>query len=1191
MSDPPPGTIERSPPKVPGADYAALRAEAVTLAHRMARSIWTDFNYSDPGVTIIEQLCYALTELPYRALLPVADLLAGRESAKVDLRRQGLMPAWSILPCNPVTANDLRRVTLDRVTEVANVWFTPCRNGPARGLYDIAVMPRGEPAGRSGCAGCADDALIQRVLACYRAHRGLCEDVHEAKVVPLVDTWVHASLELDDGADPSETLANALFALGLTLAPEPKRMSLAEQQAACDSSATVFAGPAMLRGFIADGELGAFPTGITPDDLKRVLDEIDGVLTSNRVAVEVAGNATLFRRDEALEGPPGAIFWLRGTTPDNSFTIQLTRNSLPIEPNSARVRRLLDQLWNEQRRTYPLRQEYDAAFGPGNAQWRDLAQYSPIKDQFPKLYGIGPGGLPAEASKARHGQASQLKGWLLPFDQLIADQFAQTAFLRDLFSIETGGDVTYAWNSLERFYPPKTKLLVPAYEARMTALVAANDPVETRQNEILDLLLSLYAQSLPDPAGNADDPDGGAFRAKLLLDAKRMLLRRVAPLSRNRGRGADYRRPRSMRNMAGAEAMSRIELGILQPIERPDRGGQAGTGGTDRVWGPAGDPPRGSFGQAMPDELAPALERHFQPLPPLDGGDGTADTPSPLDGRDVPPQLAAALGDPGRYRIGTGADAIGIYVMCLDAQGHWWWLGEHDDEEGAIAAIRRLLRAIRQYDPRPREPQLYLVEWLLLRAAGPDDRVPERYDFRVSAMVSDSRLGWTDAAWQQEAQRVLRANVPAHIRLDIRFLDSAGMRQFERLYDGWADAMQGCRDAAQANAAGALADFLEARPQPSPSPSPEPSPPPPTPTPTPEPTAMPTPAPTLPPEPTPEPTPLPSPAPTPAPTPEPDDDGHSHPVWGWISWFWTTWLLPILKFLFGWLLWLRRHHDDPEPTPAPTPLPSPEPTPLPSPTPTPEPTPGPTPEPTPSPTPLPTPEPTPGPTPTPTPAPTAAPYAVAGGVEPSQGGALGFDCSTPLTSSSARAFQQAGFAFAIRYVPQVTSSGQSDLTTSEADAILQAGLALMIVQHVGASGWQPTGQLGADNANCALAAIAAIDLPPGVTIFLDLEDVPSGTLVANINDYCNTWSDFITAAGYVPGIYIGANCGLNATQIVALEFAWFWQSGSTVPQIGAPGYAMKQTISSSFMISGVAYDSDLISGDTSGDTPPWLRLA
>ena len=30
------------------------------------------------------------------------------------------MPAWSILPCNPVTANDLRRVTLDRVVDVAS---------------------------------------------------------------------------------------------------------------------------------------------------------------------------------------------------------------------------------------------------------------------------------------------------------------------------------------------------------------------------------------------------------------------------------------------------------------------------------------------------------------------------------------------------------------------------------------------------------------------------------------------------------------------------------------------------------------------------------------------------------------------------------------------------------------------------------------------------------------------------------------------------------------------------------------------------------------------------------------------------------------------------------------------------------------------------------------------------------------
>jgi hypothetical protein len=44
-------------------DYEALRAEGMRLLGRLAGAQWTDFNAHDPGVTILEQLCYAITDL------------------------------------------------------------------------------------------------------------------------------------------------------------------------------------------------------------------------------------------------------------------------------------------------------------------------------------------------------------------------------------------------------------------------------------------------------------------------------------------------------------------------------------------------------------------------------------------------------------------------------------------------------------------------------------------------------------------------------------------------------------------------------------------------------------------------------------------------------------------------------------------------------------------------------------------------------------------------------------------------------------------------------------------------------------------------------------------------------------------------------------------------------------------------
>ena len=227
----PQGTIDRAPSSLPGADYATLRAEAVKRVYRMSSDVWTDFNYSDPGVTILEQFCYALTELPYRAQLPVADLLSQPLVDRLMLRRHGVMPAWSILPCNPVTANDLRLVVLDRVSDVANVWFAP-RTGPnapgVAGLYDVTVLPLSEDsgAGSGGAGGCrTEDAIAEQVRECYRGHRALCEDIGSVSVLRLVETRVNADIQIEDQAVPSETLAQALFSLGLFLEPEPARLA------------------------------------------------------------------------------------------------------------------------------------------------------------------------------------------------------------------------------------------------------------------------------------------------------------------------------------------------------------------------------------------------------------------------------------------------------------------------------------------------------------------------------------------------------------------------------------------------------------------------------------------------------------------------------------------------------------------------------------------------------------------------------------------------------------------------------------------------------------------------------------------------------------------------------------------------------------------------------------------------------
>lgn len=209
-----------------------------------------------------------------------------------------------------------------------------------------------------------------------------------------------------------------------------------------------------------------------------------------------------------------------------------------------------------------------------------------------------------------------------------------------------------------------------------------------------------------------------------------------------------------------------------------------------------------------------------------------------------------------------------------------------------------------------------------------------------------------------------------------------------------------------------------------------------------------------------------------------------------------------------------------------------------------------------------------------------------GTVEQAAAAARGFDTDTVLTADSASAFAADGFLFAIRYLTRDGPEQESDLTTQEAITILEAGLALMAVQHVASAGWVPSVELGLEQGRWAASNAVTVGLPPGVNIWLDLEGVADGTPVAVVMAYCDCWYEIVSAAGYRPGLYVGSEAGLDADQLSATRFEQFWKSGSDVP-VPAQGYCMAQRIGGQ-TVDGVSYDGDLVLNDAGGAGPFYL---
>ncbi len=112
-------------------DYYALREESIALLEKIGSKLWTDYNIHDPGITFLEALCYAITDLSYRTSYDVKDLIAEAKPENFNADVQTLFSAREILTTAPWTINDYRKLLID-LEEVRNAWLTlnTCDNYP-----------------------------------------------------------------------------------------------------------------------------------------------------------------------------------------------------------------------------------------------------------------------------------------------------------------------------------------------------------------------------------------------------------------------------------------------------------------------------------------------------------------------------------------------------------------------------------------------------------------------------------------------------------------------------------------------------------------------------------------------------------------------------------------------------------------------------------------------------------------------------------------------------------------------------------------------------------------------------------------------------------------------------------------------------------------------------------------------------
>lgn len=829
-----PITITSETPVNKGLDYAYLKAEGTNLVQQLAGQIWTDYNEHDPGVTALEQLCYALTELSYRSELPLEDLLINKPGGRINTRKQALFIPRRILPCNPLTINDYRKLIVDRVPGVENVWLTPYTNRAApdyvNGLYDVFLyVPGVDPP----CEPDNVDETCKKTLRVYCRHRNLCEDVHSITILQPLRTVVSADVSIGESAAPEAILAGLFFNIGNFIAPELRREPLKSLMARGEPVDRIFNGPLLKNGFIDSSQLQPKAAAIVLQEVIRTMVRSPGVTSVRNVSI-TAGGRTIRGGSESIPVPESNIPQLdTQPKPDGAFTIRLFKNGIEYKPKPARVKRELDKLWAEYRRTYELAPQYEEFFAVPQGTYRDVRRYYSVQNQFPNVYGINAYGLPSGAPPVRQAQAKQFKGYLLAFEQLLADFFAQLAHARDLYSIRYSLRHTYFFQYLYKSVPGVEPLLKEDYKSGLKDIVQGSDPFVERRNRFLGFLLALYAESLDassisDPNIQASENEDGGER---LMNARLELLHHLVGSTHNRGRGFDYLAPPLPRNIAGMEIKSRIQLGM--PVA-----GRRGLGeALDECGLELVDSDREASIGRPASRHTEHIEEHFVSVRPLarelsSGGAGAAEKPPPVLGAHrVTEEFVRAAAAIENYRVGSLPGEQTIALVCkAPSRDSWRLTGKYSGIDSAVAAALTLVEAMRVILRYCR--QLYVVEHSLLRFAGRDDlagrgnepgevdgglaepvepaalKKPFVYDFTITAVISVSREERSDPNYRRFVRGVIRQNTPSHIVADYCFLDPCRMREFESLYWDWQHALRSGDKAEIAETSRRLRRFL-----------------------------------------------------------------------------------------------------------------------------------------------------------------------------------------------------------------------------------------------------------------------------------------------------------------------------------------------------------------------------------------------
>jgi hypothetical protein len=529
--------IEKNPVRPDAENYPLLRSLGIEHIQKLSNKIWTDYNVHDPGITILELLCYALTDLGYRTSFDMNDLLTSKGKDTVDTDKT-FYRAKDILTSHPITINDYRRYIIDKIPGIRNVWmeildeeiydpfiyYDPklkqlslkypgagSEKLDLSGLYRVKIELHefelfsdqfaNEDAFKKDCLTKTKTALLSK--------RNLCEDFKQIKIV--TDEFVAMCLDVELTPDANtDEVYKAIYKQAYNyINPSIPIYTLEELLNKGKTMEEIFEGTVAERGFIDLNELAKFEHRNTlyVSDLINLLMDIKGVqairdIHLNSYTQTSPGIYTLLKQGEKfsldLTDTKNASFRFRldvfEKPKDKLNKITFRKGPIYFTPSLTDSDNKIEGIIGSLRTIADFKNDLPVPTGRN----RNLDEYISIQDEFPKAYQIGKEGIADAASPLRKAQRLQLKGYLIFFDQLLADYLSQLAKTKDLLSWKGDSTTpTYYYNALSENEIRDFNVLFTNYST-YPAKLEDKALLENRRNRFLDHLLARFNEKFVD---------------------------------------------------------------------------------------------------------------------------------------------------------------------------------------------------------------------------------------------------------------------------------------------------------------------------------------------------------------------------------------------------------------------------------------------------------------------------------------------------------------------------------------------------------------------------------------------------------------------------------------------------------------------------------------------------------------------